>query len=404
MKYEEIIAKFPLYKRIDDKNIFSSSNEITYDHSFDEARILFFRICRKIPSTFYNEMKMDDFSKALDFFKEKGFEILLSSTNISSEETNHVYLINDSMEMLVKLNYTFYGVNKDIFNPVVENIFSSMSFPDEEEYPMGEEDGENPIYVYMSYKPSQENYDFITKYKSLLTVETTKKNYIYMFEKEANGKFKLSPHKIDGFGIDVDKHYNDDFKDIDAKIKTWCGDFKTINKRLVMLEGVAGTGKTNYIKHLLSVNPEIRKIYIPPYYIEAIADPGFFGFIKKYKNSVLILEDSEKVLVSRDIDAGNSGISVLLNLTDGILASVLNFKIICTFNTNDKEIDSALKRKGRLFTRYHFGKLSEDKTQALYHDLYGRNPVEKSMSLGDIYNEDSNGEIKKEERHMGFGQ
>lgn len=67
----------------------------------------------------------------------------------------------------------------------------------------------------------------------------------------------------------------------------------------------------------------------------------------------IVIEDAEDLLVSRDTNH-NSGISMLLNLTDGLLGQSLGIQVICTFNTHVSNIDRALLRKGRLIALYEF--------------------------------------------------
>jgi hypothetical protein len=225
---------------------------------------------------------------------------------------------------------------------------------------------------------------------------------VHFLEKEY-GELTLTPHKLEHFPLDIDSHYNDDFKEEHKRILEWGSDFTETNKKLSLFHGIPGAGKTNYIKFLMTQLPDVRKIYIPPFFVESIADPAFMTFIKDYDSSLLIAEDCEAILQKRENSGSANAASILLNLTDGILASVLNFKIICTFNSSEKDIDPALLRKGRLFTKYKFDKLKEDKTADLYEKLYGKSPPEKEMDLASIYNSDDNGIEKKEERRVGFG-
>lgn len=393
MNFVDLVKKFKPFHKLKDEFILNSDQqEMIYESSYDDIKSLHYRIFKTIPSTFYSTIKATDMEKILDFFADRNFELFSLHANDCEDRVITALLINEPRKVIAKIYYS---------------VVTSDSAADAEDDPFALyfDDAGNSAdcSVFLSFFPDEDNTNLIDGYEAILTKDKSKDNEVYMFEKDGTGRFKLIPYKIEGFDIDIKKHYNDDFGPIDEKMKVWCKDFETLNKRLVMLAGVAGTGKTNYIKHILGMYPEIRKIYIPPYYIEAIADPAFFGFIRKYANSILILEDSEKVLVSRNVDSSNSGISVLLNLTDGILASVLNFKIICTFNTKEEDIDAALKRKGRLFTKYHFDKLSPEKTKSLYNELYSKDPPEASMSLGDIYNVEDNGIEKKEERKVGFG-
>jgi SpoVK/Ycf46/Vps4 family AAA+-type ATPase len=134
----------------------------------------------------------------------------------------------------------------------------------------------------------------------------------------------LTPHPIKNYDLDLSENYNDDFIPVHNKIKTWAEDFKARNNKLVLLHGVPGSGKTNYIKYILNSITSSKKIYIPPYLVNSMADPAFFPIIKREKESIIIIEDAEKILINREDSADNSIISILLNLCDGIMADVLN--------------------------------------------------------------------------------
>jgi SpoVK/Ycf46/Vps4 family AAA+-type ATPase len=104
-------------------------------------------------------------------------------------------------------------------------------------------------------------------------------------------------------------------------------------------------------------------------------------------NAILILEDAEAALQKRDVFGCTGAVSNILNLTDGLLSDCLNISILATFNTETKNIDEALLRKGRLLKAYKFEKLSIEKSKALLKKE-GHDPsfVTQPMSLADIYN------------------
>lgn len=70
-------------------------------------------------------------------------------------------------------------------------------------------------------------------------------------------------------------------------------------------------------------------------------------FFLENRNFVMVIEDAEELITSRE-EVRNSNLSMLLNLTDGLLGKSLGIQIIATFNTDVKNIDKALLRKGRL--------------------------------------------------------
>ena len=93
-----------------------------------------------------------------------------------------------------------------------------------------------------------------------------------------------------------------------------------------------------------------------------------------------------------------------LNLTDGLLGESLGIQIIATFNTDVKNIDKALLRKGRLSTIYEFKNLSLDRTNTLLQKLGHNIEVNNSLPVAEIFNFDKyNHYIPKLQKAVGFG-
>ena len=121
-------------------------------------------------------------------------------------------------------------------------------------------------------------------------------------------------------------------------------------------------------------------------------------------NSVLVVEDAERVLMRRESGEGSpQGVSNILNLTDGIIGDCLGIQVLATFNIERTKIDEALLRKGRLSVEHEFKKLSKDEANQLFVEL-GKEPVAtEPMSLTDIYNyEENNFHEKQERKPIGF--
>ena len=125
---------------------------------------------------------------------------------------------------------------------------------------------------------------------------------------------------------------------------------------------------------------------LSPKIANALDDPNLIGILVSYPDSILVVEDAELLLSSRETNSSSSGISVLLSLTDGLLRS-LNIQVIATFNTAILNIDKAVLRRGRCKMLYEFNALSIDKAQNLVSELGIVNPqIESPMTLADIYN------------------
>lgn len=149
---------------------------------------------------------------------------------------------------------------------------------------------------------------------------------------------------------------------------------------------------TYYIRYLLQCLTKINKkvLYFPPTMVQAVTDPSFFNFITTWtmdngKNSILLIEDAEPLLSSRE-STRNMGITNLLNLTDGILNDVLSIQIIATFNTSIIELDDALLRPERLIARKEFKKLNIDNAKKLAMNLkIDPDKITDEMTLAEIY-------------------
>jgi len=139
---------------------------------------------------------------------------------------------------------------------------------------------------------------------------------------------------------------------------------------------------------------------------EGITAPNFLPFLLENKNCILVIEDAEKVIGTRESNDTNNGVSNILNMTDGILGDCLNIQIIATLNTTKEKIDPALLRKGRLIADYEFKELPIEKVKKLFEVLKIKEEVKKPLTLTEIYNyedEENSTEKKDPPRRIGFG-
>lgn len=210
---------------------------------------------------------------------------------------------------------------------------------------------------------------------------------------------ELVPVKNKNPKLDISLNYNDDLVELHPSL------LKTLNTKnksgLTLFHGIPGTGKSTYIRHLIH---KIQKkiIFIPPRIVANLDSPHMTGMLIENPNSVYIIEDAEELIKSRE-NNGNSNISMLLNLTDGMLGESLGIQVICTFNTHLNNIDKALLRKGRLNVMYQFKSLKKDKANALLNSL-GKNAciANKEMILADIYNVEQAEFNTAEKTQIGF--
>ena len=181
----------------------------------------------------------------------------------------------------------------------------------------------------------------------------------------------------------LSESYNDDLLPLHKNILT---ELKARNgSGLFLFHGKPGTGKTTYLRYLVQLLRRKSVIFLPPKLAGNLDSPALTTLLLDNKNSIFIIEDAENLLMARD--SGNeSSISMLLNITDGMLGESLGINVICTFNTQLSNIDKALLRKGRLKALYEFDALNIEKSKALIKKLGIENiPVTEPMTLADIY-------------------
>jgi hypothetical protein len=187
--------------------------------------------------------------------------------------------------------------------------------------------------------------------------------------------------KIDD--IDVGLNYGQAFVPIYDKI------FERLNtneaKGLVLFHGTPGTGKTSLIKYI-SKHLKKEVLFIPPVLGESLSSPEFIPFLINHANSILIIEDAERIIADRSGGGISTGVSNILNISDGILGDCLNIQIIATFNTKKDRIDSALLRKGRLIAEHEFCSLEPNDANRLLTHLGKNHRTHNPMTLTEIYN------------------
>ena len=205
---------------------------------------------------------------------------------------------------------------------------------------------------------------------------------IFVITNELSG-LGLSELKIGKPKLVLKRNYNDDLLPLHRYILRM---LKKKNKSgLILFHGTPGTGKSTYIQYLIHcLNKKV--IFLPARLASSMDSPNIISLLIDNPNSVFIIEDSEELLVSRQ-GGNNPGISLLLNLSDGLLGESLGIQIIATFNTHISNIDKALLRKGRLIALYEFKELSVEKSKALLGKIgIHKYDVKNAMSLAEIYN------------------
>ena len=230
-------------------------------------------------------------------------------------------------------------------------------------------------------------------------IKPTKTKEISLIVNSKNG-LKTKDVVIKKPKLNIDLNYNDDFTRVHLSI------LKNIKKAhtqgLYLFHGLPGTGKSTYIKHLIHLQNK-KVIFLSPNMAGNLDSMELTNFLLDNQNCILVIEDAEELILSRD-NHHNSKLSFLLNLTDGLLGESLGIQIIATFNTDLKNIDKALLRKGRLTAIYEFKPLSTLKTNILLKKLGNEIEVSQPMSVADIFNlEVDTNYCPKLRKAVGFG-
>lgn len=194
--------------------------------------------------------------------------------------------------------------------------------------------------------------------------------------------------------IDINKNYNDDLIKLALpKIKQFITKDET---GLALFYGEPGTGKTSFLKYLIQEYQSKNFVILDSDLLEDITSKQLLSTFIDQEDTIYIIEDAEKLLKTREHNF-NPIINSFLNMSDGILASVIKSKFICTFNTSLSNIDDALKRKGRMKVKYEFKKLKVDKVKKFIPD------ATHDMSLADIFNHNEENDFSKQTKtKIGF--
>lgn len=252
------------------------------------------------------------------------------------------------------------------------------------------------IYSITMYYNNENPKEELEKLFNCLTFknDSPKDSEIYLVAYQQD--YYTTSSKITSTTVDLSTHYNDDFIGVYNDI---CKFLDDRNSGLIILRGAAGSGKTNFIRHLITNHPK-HYVLVTNAMATRMSDPEFVSFMLEHKNSVFILEDCEQILMDRSENLFGGAISNILNMSDGLLSDVFNIKFICTFNADLAVIDPALLRKGRCYTNYEFKPLCLSKTNALLRSL-GKDESYKEMTLAEIYNTETKDFITKKEM-IGF--
>lgn len=337
----------------------------------------FTMVTNKLPSIHSINQTTFDRDKIVEILEKNSYSLIAKNTvdKLVRFSDGEVYgYFNEKLNIVAEL--TIYYSNED------EMVKSHLSF----------------IYNSQDHTDMGKYVDDLGIF-SVENIIEKKKSNIYLL-RSVQGGVDIEGYDLKVGEIDIESNYGVDFLKKHDKIVEKLNEDK--GKGIVLFHGEPGSGKTTYIRHLTHMIEGKKVIFIPPSLTEGLSDPSFIPFLMQHPNSILVIEDGERVIGNRSSgNVSSAGVSNILNLTDGILSDCLNIQIVVTFNMDKKEIDSALLRKGRLIVEHKFGVLTKADTQKLI-DKLGKNYVaHQGMVLSDIYNIEEE-VYRTEEKKIGF--
>lgn len=305
-----------------------------------------------------------------------------------------------------------------------DNLYSSATFGEDQEEDGYDEKKKTRLTItditFIHPPVHSESYDadFLMDFSATLNIIAhvdTKEAKIGVISTSGND-YDIKDFSLEGKVPDMshmDSHYGDGFKDFHNSLITR---LKTSNKGLILFHGEPGTGKTHYIRYMLAELAKIDKtiIYFSPSMASAITQPAMMSFLSTWiteneKDCVILIEDAEPLLETRNSQNRSEGITNLLNMTDGILNDMLGVTVICTFNTEIEKIDKALLRPERLIARKYFGRLDKTQVAKLGEDTgIDISTITCPATLAEIYSMKKENEIlehgTEKKTSIGFGR
>lgn len=195
---------------------------------------------------------------------------------------------------------------------------------------------------------------------------------------------------------------NSSYPFIEGGVDNFVNEYMNSKETVLLLIGPPGTGKSSFIRYILSLTHADAMVTYDP---DVMKQDAIFATYAESDASVLLFEDADNFLGSRV--EGNVWMHRFLNSSDGVVSSAAKKLIFSTNLDNVHDIDSALIRPGRCFSVVKFRGLTLEESQVFLKERNMDESVltsnKKEYTLAELYS-NSHRSRTIEKRKIGFGR